>query len=127
MAVGIEAPIYVPPDKSVGNISLMPLDLGEGHSLLVRQHTYRGLIVDFAIMQLFSVDGDEFEIARIDCCWGTVHRHVFDRKGNDMMDHQEIKRIVSGPGAWETVNAEFEPCYERMMTEFMENHRRWAN
>lgn len=119
-------PEYRPPEGGACDIVEYPIDIGDGHRLLVHQKIYRGMVVDFAIMQFYDSGGDSHEIARIDCCHGMVHRHVFDRTGEDLMGRQEIKRIHVGKDEWATVDAEFGPCLERLLKEFEENHRRWA-
>ena len=117
-------PEYRPP--AGGDVWEYPIYLGEGHMLLVRQVIYRGKVVDFAIMQFYGEDEDRSEIARIDCCHGCIHRHLFDKKGNDIMDRDVIAEIVVGQDEWATVDAAFEGCSDRMQSEFMENYRRWA-
>lgn len=118
------APEYRPPHG--GDLCEYPISLDAEHMLLVRQVTYRGKIVDFAIMQFYGEGEAQREIARIDCCHGSIHRHRFDKKGNDVLDRDVIKEIVVGQDEWATVDAAFDSCMGKMQLEFMENYRRWA-
>lgn len=118
------APEYRPPTG--GEVCEYPIYLGEGHELVVRQVIYRKKIVDFAIMQFYGEGEERRQIARIDCCHGCIHRHVFNKKGDDILDRDVIKEIIVGQDEWATIDAAFEDCSDRMQREFMENYRRWA-
>nr|WP_231716035.1 type II secretion system F family protein [Arthrobacter zhangbolii] len=126
MSIKVEDQEYRPPDVSSCDVVEYPFDLGDGHSLFVTQRIYRKKIVDFAIMQLFTEGDKQHEIARIDCCHGVVHRHVFDRQGNDLVDRQILRKIEVSQNPWDTVDSEFGICNDRMSTEYMENYRRWS-
>lgn len=120
----VEPPEYKPP---VGAQEWSyTQDYGDGHGVLVVQHIYRNLVVDFAIMQTYDDGTTTHNIARIDCCHGSVHRHVFAKDGTDLVDRDIIRPIIVGREEWNTVDEEFEPCLDKMEREFLENYRRWA-
>jgi hypothetical protein len=123
MASKPEPAEYRPPPTSAGDVLEWPIILSPTDVLLVRQHVYRKKTVDFAFMQLHH-DGEQHEVARIDCCHGVVHRHQFNRDGVDVMDRRPIQVIPPASGH-DTVNALFDVCYGRMMEEYEENLRRW--
>lgn len=121
-----EAVQYKPPDKSMGSILDYPIDLATGHYLVIRQHIYRENAVDFAVMQFYEDDDGRYEVARIDCCHGEVHRHGFKRNSKEETRHS-IQQITVDGSQWATVNTQYESCLEKMTSEFMENYRRWAD
>jgi hypothetical protein len=118
--------LYRPPDEHLCEVVNYPVFLGDGHSLHVHQRLYRNFIVWFAIMQRFENAAGIHDVARIDCCHGMLHRHVFDRQGVDLMDQQPIATLYSGSESWATVDSHFTPMYDRMLSEYMANHRRWC-
>lgn len=118
-----ELPEYKPPVG--GEVMEYPVDLGDGHNLLIRQVIYRGMTVDFAIMQFHEIEGESRQIARIDCCHGSVHRHVMSRSGDDSIDGDVIQEIAVDQNPWSIVDGQFEPCLDKMQNEFLENYRRW--
>lgn len=89
--------------------------------------TYRNRIVDFAFMQLTKSYDKWVEVARIDCCGGTIHRHQFDQDGVDLYDHLLIKPIPRDGREWDTVNDSYEVMFDDMMDRWQENLRRWRN
>jgi len=89
------------------------------------QAIYRGRIVDFAIQQEAELDGDWAEVARIDCCHSTIHRHQFNQAGTDTYDRRVIQNIPKE--GWDVVNAAFQGAVDVMLSEWEENHRRWNN
>ncbi|WP_433230537.1 DUF7718 family protein [Micromonospora sp. CA-248260] len=101
-------------------------DLAPGHRLIMRPRIYKGRVVDFALQQMARrEDGDWVEVARIDCCHSTIHRHQFVADGTDIYDRRVIQQIPKD--GWEVVNAAFEPAVEAMMAEWEENVRRWRD
>lgn len=65
-------------------------------------------------------------VARIDCCGGTIHRHQYDRQGNDIVGHELIKEIPPNDG-WKVVNEAYLTAYDVMHHEWEDNLRRWRN
>lgn len=123
-----EPVIYVPPDfEDLDERLELPIYDADGHMLTYRQDIYRGKIVDFAIMHQFKTDGRVLDVARIDCCHGVIHRHVFNVKQEDLVDHQPIHNIVVDGFEWETVDSWFLICAEKMEKEWEHNVRRWNN
>jgi hypothetical protein len=94
--------------------------------LIVRTKDYRGKIVDFAVMQIRVVDGEDKEIARIDCCGGTIHRHFYDRNGTDLLDHDPICAIPLGEKGQELINERFPEALKLINNEWEANVRRWS-
>lgn len=123
-----EAEIYVPPCYSDLDDRLeLPIYDESGHVLTHRIDIYRGKIVDFAIMHQFKTDTRVLDVARIDCCHGVIHRHVFNRRQEDLVDQQPIHKIIVDGSEWETVDKWFEPCANKMDNEWESNVRRWNN
>ena len=122
-------PIYSPPSFSQADVTEWPVDLGE-MLLVVRQTVHKGLVVDFALM-LYNLDVEtdtKDEICRIDCCHGTIHRHNFRRGHRDEMEPVVLESIDARPGQdpWQQVNDQFQPLYEKLLSEAEELKRRWA-
>lgn len=115
---------YVPPPAAACSEDVFPVMITEADRFHVRLRSYRGKIVDFAITQLTTVDGvGEVTVARIDCCHGSVHRHQFNREGDDIYDHRVIRAIpLKG---WDVVDEAYTEAYETMFNEWDENLRRW--
>lgn len=117
---------YKPPAAHICEETTYPIFLDEHHELVVAQSVYKGKVVWFAIMQYYTEGSVRTEIARIDCCHGYVHRHVFGSDGEDLNDGRVIEHIPVGDGSWAFVDTMFAECYERMVNEYLENFRRWS-
>lgn len=118
--------VYVPPPFELLDARLeLPIHDEGGHLLTYRQDIYRGKIVNFAIMHQFTTDTRVLDVARIDCCHGVIHRHVFNRRQDDVVDRQPIHTIIVDGTEWDTVDAWFEPCANKMDREWESNVRRW--
>ena len=127
MAAQPEKKLYVPPPASSCRIVEYPVSLTAEDRLHVREHRYKGRIVDFAIMQIRAApadEGTEVHIARIDCCRSTIHRHQYDQTGQDVYDHRVIVEIPALEG-WDVVDAGYADAYDVMFNEWVENLRRW--
>ena len=71
--------IYSPPGfEDLDERLILPIYEAGGHMLTHRLDICGGKIVDFAIMHQFKTDGRVLDVARIDCCHGIIHRHVFN-------------------------------------------------
>jgi hypothetical protein len=101
------------------------LPLIDGELLVIRTAEFRGKIVDFAITQATSVGARWVNVARIDCCWGTVHRHLFDKNGEPLVDHEPICDIPTAPNGYEIVNQRYGEAWELMHNEWESSLRRW--
>ncbi|NUP32009.1 MAG: hypothetical protein HOU01_09865 [Streptomycetaceae bacterium] len=101
------------------------LPLANGELLVIRTKEFRGKIVDFALTQATSVGPAWMNIARIDCCWGTVHRHLFDKNGEVLVDHEPICDIPAAPLGYDVVDFRFSEAWEFMHNEWELNLRRW--
>ena len=118
-------PVYTPPPVEACRVVEYPIDLGDGQEFVVRQNIYKGLIVDFAIVQLHDeARASDGVIARIDTCHGSAHRHRFNRQGGQSIDPKVIEIIPVSEG-WKVVNDLFAVCWDRMMRECGENLRVW--
>ena len=115
-----EPPSVPPAEEATWDIMIAP-----GEELRVRSRTLHGRIVDFAIMQMTELGwGPWVEIARIDCCHGTVHRHLFTREGGVLKDHQPICMLPSDTSPDVIENA-FDVAMDEFLAEWEENLRRW--
>jgi hypothetical protein len=97
----------------------------EGQQLTIRMKTHWGKIVDFAISQSTLVGSKWVNVARIDCCWGTIHRHLYDKAGEPLEDHVPICDIPLGEAGYDVVNARYDDCLAEMETTWEDNLRRW--
>lgn len=125
MSQNIERAEYVPPDKSMCDLLEMPIDLGEGHEVYIKQQLYKNLTVDFAIMQYYTDMEVRHEVQRVDCCHSEVHEHIFSRTKKER--RRVIAEIHVDHEPWKTVDAEYEPAYDRYIDGFQENQRRWRD
>ena len=117
---------YVPPPAHECEPNHYVVPLADEQRLEVQSWVQRGLVVDFAIMQIVTDDqGVDIHIARIDCCHGTVHRHVFDARGEDTINGQVITVIPEKDSA-KTVDSEYSLACDRMEAEWQENSRQWG-
>jgi len=119
-----EAELYRPPRGAAERTHEIPLPAGE--RLTIRVQEYRGKTVDFAITQQTPAKRRWSSVARIDCCGGTIHEHLFDRFGNKLKDHKWICDIPSGQAGWEVVHAKYPEAYEMMEKNWEDNLRRWS-
>jgi hypothetical protein len=116
---------YTPPPAEACERFVFDFSLPEaGHVLKVRILTYRGKVVDFAVTQILFDGADWVNVARIDCCHGYIHRHQFDRDGNDIWDHRKIMDIPHENG-WEVVDRGYEEALDVMQNEWEDNLGRW--
>ena len=108
MAAKPEKFVYSPPKG--GEPNEYDIQLTEEHQLRVRTLYYRGLVVDFAFMQLYL--GEEFpsEVARVDCRHGEVHVHQFVRSGRQVS--RTVLAEIPERDPWKTVDDWFYTCNE---------------
>lgn len=117
---------YVPPGLDVCTQSVTPIDITAEDQMVVRQRIFRGKVADFAIAQKVRVGGRWVDVARIDCCHSTIHRHQFDQAGVDVYDHRVIIEIPAVEG-WYVVDAGYDNAYSVMLSEWDQNLERWRN
>lgn len=115
---------YRPPKGATERTYEIPLP-ADGERLTIRHQEYRGKTVDFAITQETPAKRRWSNVARIDCCGGTIHEHLFDKAGNKLKDHLLICEIPLGEAGWEVVNAKYPEAYEMMEKNWEDNLRRW--
>lgn len=125
MTIYPDKPKYNPPENSVCEIIEMPIDLGGGNVIYLKQHVYRSLTVWFAMMHYYTDYDVVHEVQRIDCCHSEVHEHLFSRTKKE----QRILIVEIDPekDSWKTVDAEYEPAYDRYFDNYEENQRRWRD
>ena len=126
MGSPIEVSAYVPPPRDMCQIEVYPVEITPTDRLTIRQQIYRGKIVNFAIMQDVLESGTWHQVARIDCCHGTIHRHQYNRDGIDLYDHRVIQEIPATRG-WAVVDAGYVSAQDAMFNEYEENLRRWRD
>jgi len=113
-----------PPPRSACDEVVYPVAVEVGHELVIRQQIYRGKIVDFSIQQRTLDDGRWYDVARIDCCHSTVHRHQTYRTVTGRNDIEVIREIPSEGRA--VVNEAFTTAMDVMEDEWEGNLRRWS-
>ncbi|WP_157631233.1 DUF7718 family protein [Catelliglobosispora koreensis] len=105
-----------------------PVVLAPRHELRARRNVWRDCyIVEFAIMQIVLIDGHWREIARIDTCHSSVHRHYLrkDHPEDSVGIRVEIAPIPMSNG-WEVVDSWYDRSLKLMEDEWQENLRRWG-
>ena len=121
-------PVYKPPDCPPAIEMNIPMEITDTDELRIRRRIYREKIVDFAVMQLAWEGSERFEIARIDCHHGMIHRHQFTRDGTELGGRLEIKAIpADGGDRWGIVHAGYFECLSAMQAEWEDNLRRWRD
>lgn len=124
MGIYPERELYLPPKGARERTHRIPLPF-TGEQLTIRIQEYRGRTVDFAITQETPAKRRWTPVARIDCCWGTIHEHLFDRFGNKLKDHKLICDIPVGPAGWDVIHAKYPEAYKMMEDSWEDNLRRW--
>ncbi|MFE5295209.1 hypothetical protein [Streptomyces sp. NPDC056632] len=127
MSVKPAVQVYTPPGIPPAEETTFPIELSETDRLVVRLRTYRKKIVDFAVMQETAVNAEWEQLARIDCCRGTVHRHLVTAEGKILLDHDLIREIPCGEHSWEVVDDSYEGALEEMQDRWEDNLRRWRH
>ncbi|MFJ3591199.1 hypothetical protein ACIQUY_10690 [Streptomyces sp. NPDC090231] len=117
--------VYTPPGVPPAEEITFPIELSEDDRLVVRLRTYRKWIVDFAVMQETLLAGEWEQFARVDCCGGTVHRHLVTAEGAVLLDHAPIRDIPCGDKSWEVVDDSYEGALDDMQDSWEDNLRRW--
>ncbi|MGW9383839.1 DUF7718 family protein [Streptomyces globisporus] len=125
MAAQPTVQVYAPPPVPPAEELTFPIGLSDDDRLVVRLRTYRKKIVDFAVMQETLVAGEWEQLARIDCCGGTVHRHLVSAEGTVLLDHAPIRDIPCGDKSWEVVDDSYEGALTDMQDSWHDNLRRW--
>jgi hypothetical protein len=95
------------------------------HVLVLRQRTYRGKVEDFNLTQLLYLGEEQHEIARIDCCGGTIHLHLHSRDQGVLVDHGLIEKIPPRPAGVRVVDTASTQMWDRMIDNWCEHLRRW--
>lgn len=122
MGQGYEPPPVPPAEEAEWTILIT-----SGEKLRVRVRTLHGRTVDFAIMRMTELGwGPWVEIARIDCCHGTVHRHLFTREGGVLQDLRTIRVLPASIGP-EVIEESFDIALDEFLAEWEEDLRRWSS
>ncbi|MFF9431459.1 hypothetical protein [Streptomyces sp. NPDC014746] len=127
MSVKPAVRVYTPPGVPPAEELTFPIELSENDRLVVRLRTYRKKIVDFAVMQETALNSEWVQLARIDCCGGTVHRHLETAEGVTLLDHDLIREIPCGDKSWEVVDDSYEGALDEMQARWDDNLRRWRH
>ena len=126
---------YVRPDPAEKVLDTTIVLQPEGTCTLhVVAWSYRGKIVDFAFTQMAdeveNPQGGEDHVARYDCCHSEVHKHQYYRNGQHFQTGEKetrtvIAKIESQETSWETIDSEYDHCYNDMTESWDVNYRRW--
>ncbi|MGW6741691.1 DUF7718 family protein [Streptomyces sp. NPDC055025] len=122
-----ERKVYRPPPVPPAEQTDFDISCAEDELLRIRMRTYRNKIVDFAIMLLTREYGAWEEVGRIDCCGGTIHRHLFTSGGEILQDHDPIRDIPDGDGSWDVVHHSYEGALDEMQNNWEDLLRRWRS
>ena len=117
---------YRPPPENActpdeGLIDLALVD-GESHYLYRNVQYYRGKVVWFSLQQgLRRADGDHV-VARVDCCDGEVHRHVFTESEGEIERVSLVRIPLAGHAV---VDGEFDRYLNEMLSSWEGRLREW--
>lgn len=98
----------------------LPLDDANTNVLKVREVWHGKLLVDFAITHRTLEDGVWTTVARVDCCHGEFHRHLYGRGEKDL-NRLSLRPILSP----EDVGLAYDRATEFMYEDYREHLRRW--
>lgn len=116
--------VYKPPQFASRSDPVIDLP-ADGHQLRIRMMRYRHMVVDFAVNQIYFLEGVPFEVARIDCSGGTIHRHQFIKStGEDLLDH-ELLIVIPQRKPFEVVDEWYDRSLHMMQYGWNDNFRRW--
>ncbi len=115
--------VWQPPDPEECEEASYPVDLVQGRDRYhVRQLMHRGRLVDFAFAQDRRHGESWRKVARIDCAHGTVHLHLFNQAGQEIL-LRHLRSISN--------QADVEEGYDQaadIIEQGWEEHvRRWAS
>lgn len=122
-----ESPTYELPDPEECEEYPDKVVLSAGHELYVRFLLWKDrLIVEFAIGQIVRHNGRWVEVARIDTCHASVHKHQLrkDRPDDTVGQREELEAVPIVNG-WTTVDRWYDRALILMKDSWNENLRRW--
>jgi hypothetical protein len=124
-----EPPSYDLPDSDECDEVPGKIVLALGHELNTRFCIWKDrLIVEFAVVQVVRHNGRWVEVARIDTCHASVHKHQLSKsKPDDQVGHKEELKKIPGQSPWTVVNDWYDTALILMQTEWTENLRRWRH
>lgn len=98
-----------------------------GHELSVRYRLWKDrLIVEFAVMQVVRHNGHWVEVARIDTCHGSIHKHQLSKaRPGDRVGKRDELQSVPVQNGWTVVDSWYEQALDHMQRYWTENLRRW--
>lgn len=117
---------YQPPPTWICDVFEHPNEVAPNQQIFVRQYIYKGKVVDFAIVQQTLIEGEWRDVARIDCCHGTVHRHQYGSDGKQVGEPRVIRQIPTDDG-WNAVDGTYDEADAVMFNEWRDNLRRWRD
>lgn len=101
---------------------ILELDPDNGYEVYLRYHEdLYGQVVEFAIIQQVVTLTGCIPVVRYDTCHGTVHRHEFDRYG-DEVSWAELQPITCR----DDVASGYDYCYNEVFSEWEAQMRRWS-
>lgn len=103
--------------------------LESGHELYVRFVMWRDrLIVEFAIGQIVRHNGRWVEVARIDTCHLSIHRHQLKKsEPGNTVGEREILEEIPPENPWAVVDQWYERSLKMMEDDWTETLRRWRH
>lgn len=125
----------VPEDAEVGFD--YPDDLGHGQLLNVRmsyqEQPWR--YVDFAFNHYLAEHhelnrtGEEIDVARIDCCENSIHRHQFFRSQREQEKHfyHQFSEQTCTEDCIELINGMYDKCYREMVEGYRQHYTDWRD
>lgn len=115
---------YRPPPGEGTETTTYSLQLTAGNRAGVVQTFREGTteVVSFSVWQAIHVDGEWFDIMRIDTWHGSVHRHDYTRAGSNQ---RTVLEVIPTDHAETVIGHWCDRAEDIIMTEWEDNVRRW--
>jgi hypothetical protein len=118
---------YELPDPGQTSLVRDRIVLKSGQELYFRYRLWQDrLIVLFTVGQIVRHNGEWVEVARIDTCHGTVHRHQLKKSRPDdrVGERHELEKIPA-EDPWTVVDQWYGQALDMIETDWTEYLRRW--
>jgi len=120
-------PEYVPPpvERVEEYVSREVLEFGQ--ELRVRYHIFDDRVMTFfAVMQITHRDDGWTEVARIDTCHATVHKHQLHKGSSDTVGTRTELSPIPVTDPYITIETWYSESLKHMHNEWQENLRLWG-
>ena len=117
----MEPELWIPPPLDECDEVTVPIEPDLTNRLTMRIVRWNGQLVDYAIIHsTLAMSGEWAEIACIDCCHSSVHRH--SGRNND-----KTPEIIREIHSQQDVQDSFHDSYDEVYDGYLEFKERWGN